>query len=233
MRLEIFDHPSEEIKNRITGSACAVIDVLRMTSTAVTAFHNGAKGIFMTKETDEARKKAAETKALLGGERGGVKLEGFHFGNSPLEYTKEAVSGKNIVISTSNGTQAVSLASSAKRILLASFLNVSAACRALSGEENVVILCVGTKGQFSLDDALLAGKMAYLLKADSENDLAAALKHLYESAMTNISALISESYHYKYLASIGFHGDLDYCLREDIIDLCPEMGKDGWFHTMI
>ena len=136
-----------------------VLDILRATSTIVTALANGCRCIIPAAEIAEARALAgANPKLLLGGERGAVKLPGFHFGNSPLEYTAEAVGGREIVLTTTNGTAAIKAAAEkAPRVLIGSLLNARATARQLLTQENILLVCSGTHGQFSMDDMLAAG----------------------------------------------------------------------------
>lgn len=211
------------------GSACAVIDVLRMTSVAVTAVSNGCAALRLIADEAGARREAEKENALLGGERNGLMLPGFQFGNSPLEYTKERISGRKIVMTTSNGARAVEKAQCAGRILLCSFLNVSAVSEALQSEDTVSILCAGTKDVFSLDDALCAGALAHRLNAADLCDLTLACRQLYLAGKEDLSKALSLAKHVQYLCSIGFEKDLAYCLREDALTCVPEMRADGWF----
>ncbi len=136
-----------------------VLDILRATSTIVTALGNGCRYVIPTAEVEEARALAADNpELLLGGERSALKLPGFHFGNSPLEYTPEAVSGRGLVLTTTNGTGAIKAAAEkAPQVLIGSLLNARATARQLLTKENILLVCAGTNGQFSLDDVLAAG----------------------------------------------------------------------------
>ncbi|MBA7547106.1 putative 2-phosphosulfolactate phosphatase [subsurface metagenome] len=122
----------EEIKNvELAGKLVVIIDVLRASSTIVTALANGCSGFIPIFSPDQAKKKAQEFKkerVLLGGEREGTKIEGFNLGNSPREYKKEAVKDKTIVFSTTNGVKTLEMAKSAHRIIIGSFLNLQAVC---------------------------------------------------------------------------------------------------------
>ena len=153
------------------GGTCVVIDVLRATTTIVTALAAGARSIWPCSSIDEARERArdvlkgfprpstsatAPETVVLGGERGGLKIEGFDLGNSPAEYTAESVGGKAVVLTTTNGTKALLHAVGAKPILGA-FVNLSAVCRELGGSVQVDLLCAGTDGKITREDVLLAG----------------------------------------------------------------------------
>jgi 2-phosphosulfolactate phosphatase len=161
--LNVYALPSLVDPEELAGGAVLVIDVLRSTTTIVHALAAGAKQIVPCAEIEQARAIAAQLppgESLLGGERHGVKIEGFDLGNSPQEYTADKVGGKTVVFTSTNGTAAMAHARRAARILLGAFVNASAAFGKLRGERLVHLLCAGTEGQRSEDDLLLAGMLA-------------------------------------------------------------------------
>lgn len=124
MKIITFSHYKEVTDDVLKDSYAVVIDLLRATSTMIWAISNGAKGIIPVEDISEARLlKRLDESVLLGGERGGLKIEGFDLDNSPLSYKKEAIFGKTVVMTTTNGTRALKKASCAKRIFLGSFIN--------------------------------------------------------------------------------------------------------------
>ncbi|WP_031518030.1 2-phosphosulfolactate phosphatase [Desulfofalx alkaliphila] len=137
-----------------------VLDILRATTTITTALANGCRGVIAVAEVEEARAlAAAKGKVLLGGERGAVRLPGFHLGNSPLEYTADKVGGKTVVLTTTNGTGTIELAvQRAAHVLMGSLLNVRAVAQELAAfKGHILLACAGTRGKFSLEDTLAAG----------------------------------------------------------------------------
>lgn len=119
-----FSHYKELTEGILKDSYAIVIDLLRATSTMIWAISNGANVIIPVENILEAKLfKRLDESVLLGGERGGLKIEGFDLDNSPLSYKKEVVFGKAIVMTTTNGTRALKKASFAKRIFLGSFIN--------------------------------------------------------------------------------------------------------------
>lgn len=215
----------EDIKDRVI----IVIDVLRATSVITTAMGNGALEILPTVEIEEALS-LRRGNELLGGERKGLKIEGFDFSNSPLEYTKDRVSGKTIIMTTTNGTKAITKSMGAHKIYIGSMLNGRAvAKKALGHNRDISILCSGTYGKFSLDDFACAGKIIYDILDMSEfqlEDMAAAAYAAYRDHKTNIISYVSMASHYNYLLSIDLKEDVNYCFKEDIFDLVPEY-KEG------
>ena len=209
-----------------------VIDTLRMTSVAAVALANGCAGLKVVCEVDEARALAAQTGALLGGERGAVKIPGFDFSNSPLEYTRERVSRRRLVMTTTNGTRAIRSALAARPLYLASLVNASAAADALRGEESACIVLAGTVGRFSLEDAVTAGAVIDRLDPSNQlDDMALAARALYRQARGDLHAFLSPVHHYQRLAELGFSGDLQLCLSEDAAPALPRLQDDGWFRA--
>ena len=149
----------------LADGTVVVIDVLRATTTIASALAAGARQVIPCFEVDEARRMAVDyaaaaypaAAAVLGGERGGRRIEGFDLGNSPAEYTRESVGGRTVVFTTTNGTKALRHCQSAKRVLLGAFVNLSAVARAVVDDEKLHLLCAGTRGEISGEDVLLAG----------------------------------------------------------------------------
>ena len=164
----------------LRATACVVFDVLRATSTFVTALHHGAKAIMPVSEISEAltfkkaegRRQRAEL-ILLGGERNGVRISSdninFDLGNSPREYSPETVRGKTIISTTTNGTRALRACMNAKTILAASFLNLAATADFLRRNhfETILLVCAGTGENQADEDIIAAGALCDLLLNES------------------------------------------------------------------
>lgn len=120
MEIEVLLTPGELGDASLAGRTAIVIDVLRATSTIATALGNGAAAVRAVAEVEEARTVAAGLSgAVLGGERGGLPPAGFDCGNSPLEYTPRQVEGREVVLCTTNGTYALTLAARAQAAAIA------------------------------------------------------------------------------------------------------------------
>jgi len=148
----------------VAGGIAVVIDVLRASTTIATALAHGATSVVPRRSIEDALAAAADRPgAVLGGERGGVKIAGFDLGNSPLEYTSERVGDRPVVITTTNGTAAIAACREAATILVGSIVNRSAvakAARGLAAElgcEAVHLVCAGTDGEVTEEDLLAAG----------------------------------------------------------------------------
>jgi len=233
MEIRVFPTPDTIHTGDLDGCAAVVIDALRMTSTAAAAVANGCVGLRAVQGVDEARACAAKTGALLGGERNALAIEGFDFGNSPLEYTAERIGGHRLVMTTTNGTMAIQSALSAGRLLLGAFVNAVSVAEATLSAERMAIICAGTRGAFSLEDALAAGAIIHRLKRlgaqISLDDMALASLTLYKRAAGDLHRSLLPARHYNRLKEIGLQRDLDFCLSEDTLRAVPEMGEDGWF----
>jgi len=159
----------------LRNTACVVFDVLRATSTFVTALHNGAKAVIPVGEISEALAlRQKQPGVLLGGERDGVKIRAdqtgggdFDLGNSPREYTPEMVAGKTIVSTTTNGTRALRACAGAQTVLAASFLNLTATAQFVRQLQpaRILLVCAGTRENLADEDVLAAGALCEIFDA--------------------------------------------------------------------
>jgi len=167
---------------------------------------------------------------LLGGERNGVKIKtaegSFDFGNSPREYIAEAVKGKTIVSTTTNGTRALRACAGAKMVLAASFLNLSATAKFLAEKdfENVLVVCAGTGERTALEDVLAAGALCESLlegKAGAElSDSAQMALAAWRQTKEDLAGAVSESENARRLLGIPeLKEDVEFCLQRDVFDL--------------
>ncbi|GLI56543.1 putative 2-phosphosulfolactate phosphatase [Propionigenium maris DSM 9537] len=226
MKVDIIFTADDIKREKIEGRNIVVIDVLRATSVMVTAMARGVEEIHVFKDVEEVFEAGrGRVDAILCGERRGLKVEGFHYGNSPLEYGEE-IEGKRMYMTTSNGTKALVGSNSGRRVFTGSFLNLDAVVkRVLEEDEDLVVVCAGTDGEFSLDDALCAGMIAEGIaqkKREAEfTDSALAMRDIALGCREPKDRLAG-SRHYSYLESIDFHEDLDYCLSLNLYDIVPE-----------
>ncbi|MBK9291739.1 MAG: 2-phosphosulfolactate phosphatase [Bacteroidetes bacterium] len=226
--------PAEVPAENLATKAVAVIDVLRATSVMATALHHGAKGIFPVAEIDQARRlrQDCDDNALLCGERNGRRIEGFDLGNSPFEFDRQTVEGKSLIMCTTNGTRAIAAASEAKVVLALSFVNMSAAATTLLQTGlDIELLCAGTNGRFSMDDALCAGMTLGLLSKLTNlktNDLGEVLLK-FARQRGSIAGKLRHCTHKVFLEASGYARDLAYCLTTDCVETVPIRNPQGWF----
>lgn len=230
MRVHVFLTAAEVEPAVVAGRTALVIDVIRATSTMVEALANGAAGVYPTRSTEDAMRLVASLgreDTLLCGERKGLKVDGFDLGNSPREFTRQRVEGKRLVMSTTNGTQAFTAAAGASRAIAASLLNLTAAAGAAADGRDLVVICAGKDGAFSLDDVLCAGLLLKkILGADFKstrlNDAAMAALALADHFAPD-SAFLRSTAAGRALLDIGLDADLDVCAQCDRHDIVPEM----------
>lgn len=231
MRIELFFTSQQTDEMYLRDRSVVVIDVLRASTTIAMALSKGAKAIIPVTTVESAMKIVGNLEGdvtVLGGERGGRRIEGFHLGNSPLEYTEEKIKGKTIVYSTTNGSQAMVKARLAKEMLVASFVNMScAATYVTEPSRDIVILCSGRNGMFSLEDAVCAGMLMFKISetigksAVAYGDAGVAALALYKQHAKSLTKLLARCEHGQYLAMIGFGGDLNVCAEVDSIPVIP------------
>ena len=227
MNIDVIFSANEVTKDRVEGKIVVVIDVLRATSVMLTAMKNGAVEIRPFKEVDKLISYTRDMKGILRcGERNGVKIDNFDLGNSPLEYNQEIVHGKTICMTTSNGTNALVNSSYGKKILIGSYLNLDVLCKKIDEiGEDLVIVCAGTNGEFSLDDSLCAGEIIKRLKYKTLSDSARAM-YMVASAPGTLEDKLKETKHYNFLKQLGETRDLEVCFSIDSQNIILEY-RDG------
>lgn len=215
----------------LRGGTVVVVDVLRASTTICHALAAGAAGVVPTGEVDEARRVAASigTGVVLGGERGGERIVGFDFGNSPTGYTAESVGGRTVVFTTTNGTRALLHSVAADRIVVGCFANEAAVAADVARREGPVhVLCAGTNGAVTLEDVLFAGSLTARLAAwktpgfEVANDSARLARHLYEDATPDgLLAVLRSSQGGRNLLQLGFDADVVTAAARDTTDIVP------------
>jgi 2-phosphosulfolactate phosphatase len=242
--------PKLTTPEELAGGGVVVIDVLRATTTIACALEAGARQVIPCLEVADAQKAEANLplqSCVLGGEREGLRIPGFHLGNSPAEYTPESVGGKTLVFTTTNGTKAMQHCRLAELVLLGAFVNFLAVARELSiRREPIHLLCAGTGGEVTREDAALAGALVYLLRfaAPAEftlNDQAALVEPVGERllsealvkedhllAVSNVRELLRNSQGGRNLLALGLEQDIDDAAQIDRIDFVPRLDVESW-----
>jgi 2-phosphosulfolactate phosphatase len=202
-----------------------VIDVFRATSAICTAFQEGINQIIPVSTIVEARTYQAKG-YVAAAERHGEIVEGFDIGNSPFSYMNPELKGKDVVLSTTNGTQAIEIAKAADKIIIGSFLNLTAVCKYLAKEnKDVILLCAGWKGRYNLEDSLFAGAVVEYFEGSKVftgiADSSIAAKQMYKAAKGNLNEFLKESSHRRRLQRLNLEKDIDFCLQIDTTKLVP------------
>ncbi len=247
MKIETLLSPAELpalTRRDLRQTACVVFDILRATSTFITALHHGAKEIIPVSEISEAlavKNSKLETRnsklILLAGERDGVKIQAaqtggvdFDLGNSPREFTQEKVSGKTIVATTTNGTRALRACAHAQTVLLGSFLNLRATAEFVrrAKPETLLLVCSGTGEEIALEDVLGAGVLCDLLWndfADAQvSDSSLMAREVFLQAQNNLPEAAGRSRNgSRLLRQPELRDDVAFCLQRDVFDFVAVM----------
>lgn len=234
-QLDVFFSVQTFNEEQLRNKTVVISDVLRATSTIVTAIANGAEKIIPVGDMGEASKLSQNVDSdnfLLCGEKDGVKIEGYDLGNSPLEYTSEAIRGKSLIFNTTNGTKAIKKSMSADEMYIASFHNLDAVVDALRNTANeIVIVCSGWKGRLSLEDLLLAGNIIFKLvdgrlKQDARDSAKVAFT-IFEKFGNDLESVIMNSNHAARLKGLVVDTqDISYCCKVNTTDVLPVL-KEG------
>lgn len=231
MRLDVFFTPAQVKPSDTAGRLVAIVDVLRASTTVATALGNGAKTVIPLEGADDVivrSKDFARSQIILAGEQKMHSIIGFDLGNSPQSFTQQAVDGKTILITTTNGTRALLGVQGARDIVIASYVNFTAVLAmmkvAASSNTDIAIVCAGDEGSFTLEDAACAGRYVRAIPKRASvvaNDAAAASVLIEKKYGDNIAKVFKESTHGQALESAGFGDDLAASAEVDSYAVVP------------
>lgn len=226
----------------LSQTVCVVFDVLRATSSMVTALANGAREIIPVCEIAEAvALRQARPEVLLAGERDGVRIlrsltgsVDFDLGNSPREFTAQRVAGRSIVMTTTNGTRALQACRGARRVLVGSFLNLSAVADWLRCERpaQLIVVCSGTHEEAAYEDVLGAGALCDAVWAEYVQghlaDSAQMARGIYQQGRGDLLAAVQRARNARRLLALPeLSDDVALCLQRDTASVLIEMGSEG------
>ena len=231
MKIDVFFTPLGLNAGDLSGRGVIVVDVLRATTSIITALANGAKAVVPAATSEEAVRLTANLEKngyVLAGERKSLKIEGFALGNSPREMTAEAVGGKTIYMSTTNGTPALVAVQGGEPVLVAAAVNFSAVAERARGlfEErgDLVIVCAGREKQFALEDGYVAGRLVKAVRKGRRkialNDAAAVALDLTSSYATWAAAL-EASEAARQLREVDLGDDVTFSAKADRFEVVP------------
>lgn len=226
----------------MAGATAVVIDVLRASTTICAALAGDARQVLPCLEIQEARDAKSTGRAdLCGGERGGVKIDGFEFGNSPFDYSKLAIAGKTIAFTTTNGTRAMRACETAARVYIGAFVNLAAVARAIQDDAKIELVCAGTDGEITEEDVLFAGALVQRIaenKAANEADVQLNDQARIglsdwqslggENLVVNLSQRLRLSRGGQNLMQLGYARDIDFAAQIDKLDVLPQLDLKNW-----
>ncbi len=243
MNLAVHYLPQFVSESELAGSVVVVVDLLRASTTICQALASGAQGVVPCLEVDETwtrAKQFSREEILLGGERGGKRIEGFDLGNSPADYTADQVFGRTVLFTTTNGTKALAHARLASRVLIGAAVNRAALAAAIATSSKIDILCAGTNGQVTREDVLAAGAICDQLVSQGSPD-SWQTNEWAESALGEWQELLTLAQSEGRTASeqlalelcvtpggmnllaIGYDADLVLCAQLDTLEVVPEL----------
>ena len=205
----------------LRGRVAVIVDILRASSTIVTALGEGVTHVFPVASLEECTAHGQQYGCLTAAEREGLPAAGFDLGNSPFSFLDVArpVRGRALAISTTNGTAALRRSLAAEAVVVGAFLNLAAVADfAWRRQRDVLVVCAGWKGQFCLEDTVFGGALAERLAADfdiASSDATLAARYLWEQGKADLSAYLLQSAHVRRLNSLEASQDFDFCMQVD------------------
>ncbi|WP_138431197.1 2-phosphosulfolactate phosphatase [Fodinibius saliphilus] len=231
--LDVFSSAHSFQEEDLRDKAVVMIDVLRASSTMVTALHHGAKGVIPVGDMGDASKISHNLDSesfLMSGEKNGIKIDGYDFTNSPLEHTGEEIVNKTVILNTTNGTKAIRRSGHATQIIVGAFLNLNTIVDYLQQiDEEVVLVCAGWRGRLSFEDLLCAGNIIYELCSGklpvNARDAVKVAFGLYEKFADDIEGSIKSSNYAVRLKGVVSEEDISYCCQRSKLQVLPILNE--------
>ncbi len=235
-----FTHTFKENENQFEKSIVIMCDVLRASSTICAALYNGAKEIIPTINSEQAMNiytSLDRASRFIGGEQNLHKPAGFDAGNSPTEYTHDKVSGKTIILTTTNGTPLFTKAKSSKMKIIAGFVNFNIVLDKIDNlikqnettqeYHSIDLICAGNSESFSYEDALCLGGIVEHITQKNDNfklnDSARASRNLYLYHRNDLFGFLRTCDHAQKLIQNNLYDDLDICFTWNLFPVLPIM----------
>lgn len=216
-------------RQREEETIVVVVDIFRATSSMCAAFMNGVGAIIPVAHIEDAREYKQEG-YLVGAERNVKRCDFADFGNSPFDYSRNRVEGKKIVMTTTNGTQAIEVALNSFSLLIGAFSNITAVAHyCINQNKPVVVLCSGWNNRFNLEDTLFAGALCNMLCERGfslASDAGLMALDMWKNASADVRSYLNRSEHIERLLKHGLEADIEYCLRMDVTSVLPIYCRD-------
>jgi len=235
LKIDIYSSPNNVHTKDLKNKSAVVIDVLRSSTTLLTAFNNGLKRFLVVDSPIDApdyRETLNNDRVLLGGTENHQFIAGFNAGDILEDYRPSVVQGKELIYYNADTSPAVRKACFARHMFLGGFLNITALAKALiDAESDVAIICAGTGGNFSIEDGLAAGNLVNALDALGAkltlSEYAFLLQNTYNAYNADLLGAIQYSKTYHALQPMGLEKDIQHALTQDAYDFAPTL-YDNW-----
>lgn len=230
MTIDICPSPALYPFYKKKNDTIIVTDVFRASATICAMLNNGASSVIPVASLDEAQKYKSEG-FLVGGERNARKCDFADFGNSPFDYTCERVADKDVVFTTTNGTQAIETALGCENLFIGTFANIDALVERCAGaSDRLVVLCAGWNNRINIEDMLFGGafaeKFTYKAKSSFGSDSVRIALELWHAAKNNPLEYVKNTDHYRRLFANGAEDDAAFCLRENTLPVVPRYNEE-------
>ncbi|ADL12855.1 2-phosphosulfolactate phosphatase [Acetohalobium arabaticum] len=228
MKIELILTAEEIEEKKIKNRVVAAIDTFRATTTIVTALENGAREVIPVVSIPKAVEYQSQNindDIITAGEREGQKVAELDLGNSPLSFTESIVKNKQVVLTTTNGTEMLANLNQAKKVVIAALINLGAVAKEVESADELILCCAGSQGRFSLEDFITAGGLIYRLKDKGIklelSDLSLVAYQSYLINSNKLLATLSQSENGDRLISLGKQSDVNYALQKDLYSITP------------
>lgn len=231
MTLDICPSPALYPFYREENDTVIVVDIFRASTTMCAMLHNGAAAVIPVADI-EAAKRYKSHGYLVGAERNTRRCDFAHGGNSPFDYPSEKVSGREVVFTTTNGTQAIEAARGCGQLLVGAFANIDALAEKCIADncKRVVVLCAGWNNKINVEDTLFGGAFAEKLAEKTDvalhSDAVKIALQLWCAAKPNPLTYVKSSEHYARLIANGVESEAAYCLRQNTVAAVPRYDKE-------
>jgi 2-phosphosulfolactate phosphatase len=232
VKVDVVPLPALLKEHHLRDRAVVVFDVLRATTTIVSALSAGAREVRVFDALAPARAAATahQGPTLLCGEQNCLRPEGFDLGNSPAEFLSQRVRGRTVFMSTTNGTRAIAATAGAARPFVAALINSAATAKALAHSPlDVTLLGAGTNGEPAPEDLLGAAAVLDRLSGVAKvemTDAAAGALEVYHSAKTDLAGFLRQTPGGRNILDAGLAADIDFAARLDVLDVVVEVQGD-------
>lgn len=229
MTLDLCPSPALYPFYKKENDTVIVVDIFRASTTMCAMLQKGAKAIIAVATTEAARQYKSDG-FLVGAERNTRKCDFADFGNSPFDYSRELVQGKEIVFTTTNGTMAIEMGRNSRKLYIGAFSNIDALInRCMDDSERIVILCAGWNNRINMEDTLFGGAFAEKIPemgvVTLGSDSIRIALELWQKAKNDPLAYLKQSDHYKRLINNGVESDAAFCLLHNTVSVVPEYNK--------
>ena len=212
--------------------AVVVFDVLRATTTMTAALAAGVLEIRVFGCLEDAASAARQFSGpkVLCGERQCLPPPGFDLGNSPGHFTPNQHRGAVAFMCTTNGTRALAAARNASSVLVGALVNRTAVARRLEQlGRDVLLVCAGTDGAVSLEDAIGAGSVIDALNlspTEMIGDAARLAAASFQDARHDLAAALRDAQGGRNVIAAGLPDDIEFAARLDVFDIVGVAGGE-------